>query len=54
MHACEFCSERLDARQPENVALLYHLGVSEYCKEQFTFVLENLNMSWTGATSGAA
>lgn len=54
MHACEFCSERLDVREPENVALLYHLGVSEYCKEQFTFAVENLNRSWTAATSGAA
>lgn len=54
MHTCEFCTTPLDRKEPQNIALLYHLGTSPDCKEQFLFQIENTNVSWTMSSSGAA
>lgn len=51
MH-CEFCERPLASAEPENVALLRHVGESRACREQFGYLLENLRASWTPAMSG--
>lgn len=49
---CEFCDEQLPTVEPENIALLAHVRAKAYCGEQFDFMIENLNASWTDAMSG--
>lgn len=49
---CEFCAEQLPGSEPENLALLAHVGESEACNEQFQYLLENLQTSWTPSMSG--
>jgi hypothetical protein len=49
---CEFCDSELPDVEPENLALLQHVAANEPCHEQFDFLLENLNASWTPAMSG--
>lgn len=51
MH-CEFCEASLPDVEPENLALLQHVSESEACNEQFGYLLENLDRSWTKAMSG--
>jgi len=49
---CEFCASTLPETDPENLALLQHLAKQQACNEQFGYLLENLNTSWTRAMSG--
>lgn len=49
---CEFCAASLPEVEPENLALLRHVAKAPACNEQFHFMLENLNASWTRAMSG--
>ena len=49
---CEFCHEALPDVEPENLALLTHVAEREACNEQFGYLLENLDASWTRAMSG--
>ena len=51
MH-CEFCDEALPDVEPENLALLEHVREREDCNEQFGYMLENLDSSWTKNMSG--
>ena len=51
MH-CEFCDQTLSDAEPENLALLRHVGERRACGEQYRFLLENLRSSWTLAMSG--
>ena len=51
MH-CEFCDASLPDVEPENLALLQHVAKTPECGEQFGFMIENLNASWTRAMSG--
>lgn len=49
---CEFCHSELPEVEPENLALLQHVQESQDCNEQFGYLIENLNASWTPAMSG--
>ncbi|MEA3201958.1 MAG: hypothetical protein QOE90_3386 [Thermoplasmata archaeon] len=49
---CEFCHSELPDVEPENLALLEHVQASEACNEQFGYLIENLNTSWTASMSG--
>lgn len=49
---CEFCDENLPNLEPENLALLQHVQERQDCNEQFGYLLENINGSWTKAMSG--
>jgi hypothetical protein len=49
---CEFCAAKLPETDPENLALLEHLTQRQDCNEQFGYLIENLNVSWTPAMSG--
>ena len=49
---CEFCDARLPDVEPENLALLMHVAKAPACHEQFAFMIENLDASWTRAMSG--
>lgn len=51
MH-CEFCESSLPVAEPANVALLAHVQESRACREQFGYMIENLNASWTRSMSG--
>lgn len=51
MH-CDFCAKPLSESEPANLALLAHVKTSNGCQEQFDFLIENLNTSWTRAMSG--
>lgn len=50
---CDFCAKALPESEPANLALLAHVKTSDGCQEQFDFLIENLNASWTRAMSGA-
>lgn len=49
---CEFCDSALPESDPANIALLQHIARKEACAEQYEFLLENLNTSWTPNMSG--
>jgi hypothetical protein len=49
---CEFCATTLPETEPENLALLRHLQRSDACEQQFEYLIENLNTSWTRNMSG--
>lgn len=49
---CDFCDSKLPDVEPANLALLRHVGERKDCNEQFGYLLENLNTSWTKAMSG--
>ena len=51
MH-CEFCDAALPDVEPENLALLMHVARTPACNEQFGYMIENLDASWTRAMSG--
>lgn len=51
MH-CEFCASSLPDTDPENLALLRHIGERQDCNEQYGYLIENLNASWTPNMSG--
>lgn len=51
MH-CEFCASSLPETDPENLALLQHIARRPACNEQYGFLIENLNTSWTRNMSG--
>ena len=51
MH-CEFCDASLPEVEPENLALLTHVAKAPACNEQFGYMIENLDASWTRAMSG--
>lgn len=49
---CEFCASPLPTTDPANLALLQHIGEKRECHEQFGYLIENLNTSWTLNMSG--
>lgn len=49
---CEFCTSALPETNPENLALLEHIVQSQRCNEQYGYLLENLDASWTRNMSG--
>ena len=49
---CEFCASDLPDTDPENLALLQHIAQRQDCNEQFGYLLENLDASWTRNMSG--
>ena len=51
MH-CEFCASNLPETDPENLALLEHITQRQECNEQYGYLIENLNASWTRNMSG--
>lgn len=51
MH-CEFCASNLPETDPENLALLQHITERQECNEQYGYLIENLNTSWTPNMSG--
>lgn len=49
---CEWCGSALPETEPDNLALLGHVRESRACRDQFGYLLENVNASWTRAMSG--
>lgn len=49
---CDFCASTLPETDPENLALLDHVAQREDCHEQYGYLIENLNASWTRNMSG--
>ena len=49
---CEFCESSLPETDPANLALLQHVAQRQECNEQYEYLLENLNTSWTRNMSG--
>ncbi|HVL48804.1 MAG TPA: hypothetical protein VM889_09630 [Candidatus Thermoplasmatota archaeon] len=49
---CEFCDERIQTSEPENLALFHHLEDRPACDEQYAYMLSNLRASWTVNMSG--
>ncbi len=54
MTQCDFCEASLTDAEPQNVALLQHLDRKDDCREQFEYMISNLNSSWTASMSGGA
>lgn len=52
IHECEFCETTLTPEEPANVALFAHLKNSPDCNEQFGYLIENIQTSWTPSMSG--
>ena len=49
---CEFCDKTLSDAEPENIALLQHVARSAPCAEDYDYLLQNLDASWTLNMSG--
>lgn len=49
---CEFCDSSLPETDPANLALLQHIQQRQECNEQYGYLIENLNTSWTPNMSG--
>lgn len=52
MIECSFCAEARVGNVPRNVELVEHLRARPECRENFTYLVENIRSSWTLSMSG--